>query len=131
MRFPSYDRWLLVGGPVIGAASAVPLVVPWLVPSSSKLPFWSWPRYVFLAMVVIGTTMLVIGFFMRDGRQADPDPSNQPVPDGPTSAQPERIGYRVSGHAQAKTRNAHISGQRVAFDLSDDAHLDDEGTIID
>jgi hypothetical protein len=131
VRLPSYDRWLLVGGAIF--AAGVLVAFSWFIYVHEALgaSFWAWPGSVGVAGTGVGFALLVFGFFkpteekMSSGTEQSNSEEENSAPVG------ERIGYRLSGRAKSKTRNAYIRNQDVAFDVSDDATLDDEGTTIE
>ena len=132
MRLPSYDRWLLAGTAIFGAGVLV--AFGWLIYVQQEVPkpsFWSWPGVVGIAATAVGFVLLAFGFFKPKEREM-PSGTEQSK-QSEDSAEPiqERIGYRLSDRAKSKTRNAHIRNQDVAFDVRDDATLDDEGTKIE
>ena len=133
MRLPSYDRWLLVGTAIFGAGVLVSF--GWFTYVRQEAPepsFWSWPGIVGMVATAVGLALLAFGFFKPKEREMSSD-SAQPKPSEDSAEPPlrERIGYRLSDRAKSKTRNANIRNQDVAFDVRDDATLDDEGTKIE
>jgi hypothetical protein len=130
VRLPSYDRWLLLGGPVFGAG--VLAVVGWYIyvkQDTSKPSFWSWLGIVSVVCIAAGSAFLIFGFFMKESKMSSDSEQSKPA-EGSSPAR-ERIGYRLSGRSKSKIRNAHIRNQDVAFDVSDDATLEDKDTVIE
>jgi hypothetical protein len=131
MRLPSYDRWLLVGGAIF--AAGVLVAISWFIYVQGALgtSFWAWPGSVGIAGTVVGLALLALGFFKPTEEKMSSGTEQSNSEEGNNASVKERVGYRLSGRAKSKTRNAHIRNQDVAFDVGDDAILDDEGTRIE
>lgn len=130
MCLPPYERWLHVGEAIFGAG--VIDAVSWFIyvkQDASKSSFWTWPGIVGAACIVAGLAFLVFGFFMKEGEMSSDVKQSKPMEDN--GLMRERIGYRLRGNSSSRIWNAHIRNQDVAFDVSDDATLEDKDTVIE
>lgn len=96
--------------------------------ADKRTGFFSLLGILALAVTALGFLLLIVGFFIRDRGEKPTPRSSGDSAEGTGSSQ--RIGYKIHGRGQVKSRNARIRNQDVAFDVGDDADLDEGGADI-
>jgi hypothetical protein len=71
LKLLSSNRWIGSGAAVIGVGGL--FAISWRIyVIQAKLPFWSWPGILGVAVMGVGLVMIITGFFLREdeGRPA-------------------------------------------------------------
>jgi hypothetical protein len=127
MRFPSYDRWMSLGGLVASlCGSAAFGWYIYVLQSNGKTNYWSWLSITLITATGVGITLFAIGFFKRKDSKEKSSPADR----NSASKSPMRIGYDIADDAYVHSRRARIRNQGTAFKVRDRGRLKDEDSDI-